>query len=327
MPSPLPMAVDIHLTAADMRRALEQDARAGLTASPKYLPPVWFYDEEGSHLFDEITRLEEYYPTRAERLLLTSHAVDIAGLAGADTLVELGAGACEKTRILLDAMAARGRLRAYLPFDVSDEFLRAAAQGLLEDYQGLEVRAVVADFHHHLDRIPTEGRRLIAFLGGTIGNLTPLERQRFLFDLNCTMDERDHLLLGTDLVKDTGRIVAAYDDAAGVTAAFNRNVLAVLNRELGADFVPERFTHVARWNAQDQWIEMRLRAVGQQVVRVGDLGLTVHFADGEDLLTEISAKFTADGVRRELEAAGFVVDGAWGAEDSEFLLTLAHPLC
>ncbi|MGP8058329.1 MAG: L-histidine N(alpha)-methyltransferase [Acidimicrobiales bacterium] len=322
-----PLSVDVHLTAADLRAALEHDVRSGLTATNKSIPPVWFYDEEGSRLFEEITALAEYYPTRAERALLEAHAPAIARLARADTLVELGAGACSKTRVLLDAMAADGPLVRYLPFDVSDEFLREAAGGLLADYQGLEVLAVVGDFHRHLGEIPALGRRLVAFLGGTIGNLGPAQRRRFLFDLNCTMGSVDHLLIGTDLVKDPRRIVAAYDDAAGVTAAFNRNVLAVLNAQLGADFDPDAFQHVARWNEAEEWVEMRLRASAPQKVRIADLDLEVMFAEGEELLTEISAKFTPQRIADELAAADFVVDATWGAEEGEFLLTLAHPYC
>lgn len=321
------LSVDVHLGPGDLRRALEEDVRAGLSAPAKSIPPVWFYDEEGSRLFEEITRLPEYYPTRAERRLLNDAAPAIAALARADTLVELGAGACDKTRLLLDAMAAEGPLRRYLPFDVSDDFLRAAAAGLVDDYAGLQVHAVIGDFHRHLDAIPTGGRRLVAFLGGTIGNLTPPERRRFLFDLNCTMGTADHLLIGTDLVKDPARIVAAYDDPAGVTARFNRNVLCVLNNQLGATFDPEAFDHVALWNPEEEWIEMRLRSVTDQTVTIADLSMTVSFAAGEDLLTEISAKFTPERVVRELEAVDFVVDGQWGADDGEFLLTLAHPYC
>jgi L-histidine N-alpha-methyltransferase len=319
------LTVDVHLTPSDLRDALVEDARLGLTAPEKSIPAVWFYDEEGSRLFEEITRLPEYYPTRAERRLLAQSAPEIARLAMADTLVELGAGACDKTRLLLDAMRARGPLSGYVPFDVSDEFLRAAAAGLVEDYQGLSVHAVVGDFHRHLDRIPTEGRRLLAFLGGTIGNLIPAQRHRFLADLAGTMHERDHFLLGADLVKDPARIVAAYDDRAGVTAAFNRNMLRVLDNRLGADFDPGRFDHVALWNAREQWIEMRLRSREDQVVHLGDLGLQIAFARGEDLLTEISAKFTPEGLAAELAAAGFEVEGRWGAEEGEFLLTLARP--
>jgi L-histidine Nalpha-methyltransferase len=321
------VTVDVHLGEEDLRAALEQDVRTGLSAAPKTLSPTWFYDEEGSRLFEEITGLDEYYPTRAERALLGRHAVEVAGIAGADTLVELGAGSCDKTRLLLDALAARGPLRQYVPFDVSDQFLFAAATGVADDYPGLNVHAVVGDFHRHLDRIPTEGRRLVAFLGGTIGNLRPEERRRFFFDLNCTMAASDHLLIGTDQVKDPSRIVAAYDDARGVTAEFNRNVLRVLNRTLGADFHLDRFAHVVRWDPRARWIEMRLRSACDQDVSIADLAMTVHFAEGEDLLTEISAKFTPDSIAAELAEAGYVVDRQWGAEEGEFLLTLAHPYC
>jgi len=319
--------VDVHLSSDDLRAALRRDVRDGLGSTSKSIPPVWFYDEEGSRLFEAITRLPEYYPTRAERALLEVHAPAIADMAAADTLVELGAGACDKTRLLLDAMARRGALRRYLPFDVSDEFLRDAASELMEAYDGLEVHAVVGDFHRHLDRIPVGGRRLVAFLGGTIGNLTPPQRRRFLFDVNCTMQVGDHLLLGTDLVKEPDRIVAAYDDAAGVTAQFNRNVLRVLNHRLGADFDPASFEHVARWNADEEWVEMCLRSTCEQVVAISDLDMTVGFDAGEDLLTEISAKFTPERVADELVASDFVVDGMWGADAGEFLLTLAHPYC
>ena len=321
------LTVDVFLTAAQLRTALEGDVLRGLTSEPKSIPPLWFYDEAGSRLFEDITRLPEYYPTRAERRLLTQHAGEIARLAHADTLVELGAGACDKTRLLLNAMRSSGPLVHYIPFDVSDEFLRKAATDLLDEYAGLSVHAVVGDFHQHLSRIPVAGRRLVAFLGGTIGNLTPAERQRFLFDLNCSMARHDHLLLGVDQVKDRDTIVAAYDDSAGVTAAFNRNVLHVINNELGANFSPDLFEHVALWNEADQWIEMRLRSTRDQAVHVAALDLDVEFARGEDLLTEISAKFVPSQLEDELLASDFVLDAMWGADEGEFLLVLAHPYC
>ncbi len=321
------IVVDVHLTGDDLRQKLAEDVRRGLAGRTKRIPPVWFYDETGSRLFEEITRLPEYYPTRAERHLLARHRSQIADIAGADTLVELGAGACDKTRVLLDAMTAQGGLRRYVPFDVSDDFLRVAAKDLRAAYADLDIHIVVGDFHEHLGRIPSDGRRLVAFLGGTIGNLVPDERRRFLFDLNCTMGYGDHLLLGSDLVKDPDRIVSAYDDAAGVTAEFNRNVLRVLNRQLGAAFEPQDFEHVARWNHQDQWIEMRLRSRCRQTVAIDDLDMAVEFDRGEEILTEISTKFTPDQVERELTDAGFVVDAMWGADDGEFLLSIAHPYC
>jgi L-histidine N-alpha-methyltransferase len=319
------LTVDVHLPNGALVDALARDARAGLTALPKSLPPVWFYDERGSQLFDDITRLPEYYLTRAERSILTAHADDIAEAAGADVLVELGSGTSDKTRLLLDAMARRS-LRRFVPFDVSEQTLRTAAEAINGRY-GIEVAAVVGDFHHHLDRIPREGRRLVAFLGSTIGNLTPAQRRRFLFDLDASMDHDDRLLLGTDLVKDSARLVAAYDDAAGVTAAFNRNVLVVLNRELGADFDPDAFDHIARWNADERWIEMRLRSRRRQTIAIEALDLRVGFAEGEDLLTEISAKFDEDQVRDELWESGFVVEHTWTDPAGDFLLTIARPYC
>jgi L-histidine Nalpha-methyltransferase len=319
--------IDVHLTPEEARRQMLADALKGLQGEQKSIPPVWFYDERGSRLFEDITQLDEYYPTRAERALLEAHASSIAELSKADTLVELGAGACEKTRVLLSALQEIGLLARYVPFDVSDEFLRGAVATLAEEFRSVDIHVVIGDFHQHLGDLPTEGRRLIAFLGGTIGNLNPAQRSRFLFDLNCTMSSDDSLLIGTDLVKDRKRLVAAYDDAAGVTADFNRNVLHVLNEQLGADFDPDLFSHVAVWNEDEQWIEMRLRAVQASDVSLAGAGITVRFEEGEDLLTEISAKFTPERVERELSDAGFVVEGMWGAEDGEFLLTLAHPFC
>jgi L-histidine N-alpha-methyltransferase len=319
--------IDVHLSPEDVRSQMRGDALRGLQADEKSIPPVWFYDERGSRLFEEITQLPEYYPTRAERALLEAYAPAIAGLAKADTLVELGAGACDKTRVLLSALQDAGTLTRYVPFDVSDEFLRDAADTLAGEFAALDMHLVIGDFHHHLGEIPTDGRRMIAFLGGTIGNLDPAQRARFLFDLNCTMSSDDFLLLGTDLVKDRARLIAAYDDSAGVTAAFNRNVLHVLNQQLGGNFDPDRFRHVAVWNEDAQWIEMRLRADAACEVSLADAGIRVRFEEGEDMLTEISAKFTPERVEAELEQAGFVVEEMWGAEDGEFLLTLAHPFC
>jgi L-histidine N-alpha-methyltransferase len=319
--------IDVHLSPDEVRRQMKLDALSGLGGREKSIPPVWFYDERGSQLFEEITQLPEYYPTRAERALLEAHAPAIAELSKADTLVELGAGACDKTRVLLSALEDAGTLERYVPFDVSDEFLRNAATTLAREFDTLDIHLVIGDFHHHLAEIPAGGRRLVAFLGGTIGNLDPAQRARFLFDLNCTMSNDDSLLLGTDLVKDRDRLVAAYDDSAGVTADFNRNVLFVLNEQLGGDFDPELFEHVAVWNEDEQRIEMRLRAGAATEVSLAEAGLTVRFEKGEDLLTEISTKFTPERVERELNEAGFVVEGMWGAEDGEFLLTLAHPYC
>jgi L-histidine N-alpha-methyltransferase len=324
MDTVIPPTIEVHLTPADLRSAMEADVRSGLTSSPKQLPPVYFYDDRGSRLFDEITRLPEYYPTRAERSILEAHAKDMVAGAGADVLVELGAGTCDKTRVLLDAMRDSGRLGTYIPLDVSDTTLWEAAVALSEEYPGLAVRAVVGDFHAHLDHLDAPDRRLFAFLGGTVGNFAPDQRTTFLAGLAATMRSGDCLLLGTDVIKDRARLVAAYDDAAGVTAEFNRNVLRVLNRDLGADFAPDRFAHVARWNEAEHRIEMWLRSLDDCRVRVADLDLEVGFAAGEEMLTELSTKFSVEALRDELEACGLVVEDSWVADGDEFVLTLAR---
>ena len=299
---------------------MRADARAGLTASPKVLPPKWFYDEEGCRLFDEITRLPEYYPTRTERVILARHAGEIAARTSADTLVELGSGTSEKTRLLLDALSAHGSLQRFVPFDVSEPTLREAASAIELEYPGVDVHAVVGDFERHLDRLPGGGTRLVAFLGSTIGNLDPDGRARFYQSIASGLAPDDALLLGTDLVKDPRRLEAAYDDSAGVTAAFNRNVLAVLNRELTADFAPDRFAHVARWNPTEEWIEMRLRSQAAQTVRVDELDLEVEFADGEEMRTEISTKFRRERVEAELAAAGLALAAWWTDPGGDFAL-------
>jgi L-histidine N-alpha-methyltransferase len=323
--SALPIRVDVHLEPDAMARALEADVRDGLAQIPKTLPPKWFYDERGSELFDAITRLPEYYPTRAERAILLERAGEIASRTGADTLVELGSGTSEKTRLLLDALARAGTLQRFVPFDVSEETLRAAATAVASEYGGVEVHAVVGDFEHHLDRIPAGGRRVVAFLGSTIGNLAPDARASFLAEVADGLTPSDSLLLGTDLVKDVGRLVAAYDDSDGVTAEFNRNVLRVLNRELDADFDVDAFAHVARWNEQEEWIEMWLRSERAQQVVLARLGLHVGFGAGEELRTEISAKFRRGGVERELAAAGLGLDAWWTDRAGDFALSLSSP--
>ena len=320
-----PIRVDVHLEPDAMARALEADVRAGLTAPIKWLPPKWFYDERGSELFDLITRLPEYYPTRTERAILAEHATEIASRSRADTLVELGSGTSEKTRLILDALDDAGTLRRFVPFDVSEETLRSAAESLAREYDPCEVHAVVGDFEHHLSQIPIGGRRVVAFLGSTIGNLAPEARAKFLAEVASALRPGDGFLLGTDLVKDPERLVRAYDDAQGVTAEFNRNVLRVLNRELDADFDVDAFAHVAIWDPEDEWIEMRLRADGAQQIAISRLGLDVDFADGEELRTEISAKFRRDGVERELAAVGLEVAEWWTDPAGDFALSLSFP--
>lgn len=322
--SPTTVTVDVHLTDADWQASLAAECAAGLVAVPKRLSPVWFYDAHGSDLFDQITRLPEYYPTRAERSLLVAHAADIIDAAGPDTLVELGSGTSEKTRMLLDGMAARSGSARYVPFDVSEQTVRQAAEELTVAYPDLQVHAVVGDFHHHLGEIPAGDRRLVSFLGGTIGNLDPSGRSRFLRDLRGMTEAGDSVLIGIDLVKDRDTLVRAYDDAAGVTAAFNRNALAHVNRVLGADFDPEAFEHVALWNDRDEWIEMHLVSTRAQVVTVGSLGISTTFGRGEPLLTEISAKFTPERFAEELGAACFEIVGTW-TEAPGYQLVLARP--
>ncbi|MFV2175717.1 L-histidine N(alpha)-methyltransferase [Actinomadura sp. LOL_016] len=315
--------MDRFLTADDLAKSLRADVRDGLTAAPKTLPPKWFYDERGSELFEEITALDEYYPTRREREILTARAPDIAAATGARTLLELGAGSGEKTRLLLDALA--GTLRTYVPVDVSADFLEDAARGIAADHPGLAVRPVAADYEQHLHLLPGGERTLVAFLGGTIGNMPPAERIGFLGGVRATLGDDGFLLVGADLVKDTGRLVRAYDDAAGITAEFNRNVLRVLNRELDADFDPSAFEHVACWNAAEEWIEMRLRSVRDQDVRIGGLDLDVSFAAGEETRTEISAKFRRERLESELGAAGLALAEFWTDPAGDFSLSLARP--
>ncbi|WP_371613217.1 L-histidine N(alpha)-methyltransferase [Streptomyces clavifer] len=300
--------------------ALRADVLSGLTRQPKTLPPKWFYDAHGSDLFEEITRLDEYYPTRSEREILIARAGDIAAASGARTLIELGSGSSEKTRHLLDALPG---LHTYVPVDVSESALTGAAQALLAERPGLCVHALIADFTHVLELPDSPGPRLVAFLGGTLGNLLPRERAEFLRSVRARLSPGDGLLLGTDLVKDEATLVAAYDDGAGVTAAFNKNVLTVVDRELGADFQLDDFDHVAVWDPHHEWIEMRLRARRALTVKIRELDLVVPFEEGEELRTEISAKFRKEGVREELAAAGLRLDQWWTDSGGRFALSLA----
>jgi L-histidine N-alpha-methyltransferase len=300
--------------------ALRADVHRGLTGRPKTLPPKWFYDAHGSDLFEKITELPEYYPTRAEREILLARSGDIAAATRARTLVELGSGSSEKTRHLLDALTD---LHTYVPVDVSESALTQAGQALAAERPGLDVHALIADFTAELTLPGTPGPRLVAFLGGTIGNLLPAERAAFLASVRALLAPGDALLLGTDLVKDEEVLVRAYDDAAGVTAAFNKNVLTVIDRELGADFEPAAFDHVALWDAEHEWIEMRLRSRTAQTVKVPALGLAVDFAAGEELRTEVSAKFRQEGVRAELFAAGLDLTHWWTDEAGRFALSLS----
>ncbi len=323
-PGPGRLRVDVHLAPDLLDRSLRADVAEGLTADPKVLPPKWFYDDRGSELFDRITRLPEYYPTRRETEILRRCAPDVVGLTGADTVVELGSGTSEKTLLLLDAFAAHGALARVVAVDVSEATLRDAAARIDARYPGVAVHAVVGDFDHHLADLPAEGHRVVVFLGGTIGNLDPTERAAFLDDLATSLRPGEHLLLGTDLVKDPARLVAAYDDGAGVTAEFNRNVLHVINGALDADFDPAAFAHEARWNAPEERIEMWLRADTEQTVSIAALDLEVRFAAGEAVRTELSCKFRPEGVDAELHDAGFTTIERWTDPGGDFALTLAR---
>jgi len=340
-----------HLPADFSAQSLRDDVRTGLTAPRKWLPPRWFYDKVGSELFEDITALREYYPTRTERAILAESATAIVSAAGVDTLIELGSGSSEKTRLLLDAMLdatvdqtaglaeRRGQgspadpiappavrpVPSYVALDVSEDALRSACAALVSSYPRLRVGALRADFTHHLELLPAPAaaeRRMVAFLGSTIGNFEPTERATFLRVLHAQLRDDDHFLLGADLVKSADVLVPAYDDAAGVTAAFNLNLLDVLNHSLRADFDRSSFDHVVVWDAQHEWIEMRLRATRDMVVRLPDLDLDVHFDRGEDVRTEISAKFRRETLTAELVAAGFISRGWWTDQRDWFSLSL-----
>jgi L-histidine Nalpha-methyltransferase len=318
----LPITIDVLLGPDEWNAGLRADALAGLTATPKTLTPTWLYDDTGSALYDAITRLPEYYPARTEQSILDRWAPEMVAITGPDTLVELGSGTSDKTRSLLDAIAMTGALRRYVPFDVADATLREASARIATDY-AIEVRGVVGDFRRHLVAVPSEGVRLFAFLGGTVGNFEPDERAALLTQIAAAMVPGDALLLGTDLVKDHGRLVRAYDDAAGVTAAFNKNVLSVLNHELGADFDLDDFDHVALFDTRQEWIEMRLRSRRRHSVHVPGLGLMLQFEAGEELRTEISSKFRIERIGFELAAAGLRVADMWTDPAGDFALTLA----
>lgn len=317
------LSVRNHLPLRARRTALEADAAAGLGAPSKRLSPVWFYDERGSQLFEEITRLPEYYLTRAERSILEVNGRAIAGTANCDTLIELGSGSSEKTRSLLDSMAGRDLLSHYVALDVSEEILLSSASRIHADYD-IDVTAVIADFTSQLHLVPGGERRLFTFLGSTIGNFDPPGRAHFLAELAGAMSAGDRFLLGADLVKGTDRLLAAYNDAAGVTAEFNLNVLRVVNHELGADFDLDRFEHQATWDADNSWIEMRLIAREGHRVFVEAVGVEACFAPGEGLRTEISTKFTVDGLGTELRNAGFQPEMTWFDTNRDFEVVLAR---
>jgi L-histidine N-alpha-methyltransferase len=320
-----PLTLAVHTVGRSARSELIADVQHGLAQSPKTLPPRWFYDERGSQLFDRITELPEYYQTRTETQILHDCAAAVAAAVQPESLVELGAGSCAKTRILLDAAHAQCGLTTFVPFDVSDAALSHAAHGLLDDYPWLCVYGLVGDFATHLSYIPRLGRRLVAFLGSTIGNLDGTERRRFLADVRGLLAPGDAFLIGLDLVKDRDELIAAYDDGAGVTAEFNRNVLRVINRELDAGFDVDAFAHVALWNDEESRIEMHLRALRDMRVDIPAASMVVDFARGETVRTEISCKFTRESGEAMLaDAAMRVVQWHTDAR-GRFALALALP--
>ncbi len=316
--------IEVHLAEGTAMDDLDIDVREGLCSPFKELPPKYFYDERGSRLFEEITRLPEYYPTRAERSILEDRAVEIVDAAGCDALIELGSGSAAKTRVLLNAMRDADSLETYVPVDISEEITRRTAAALIGEYPDLSVHGVVCDYEIHLERLPREEGGLFAFLGGTIGNFYPATRRSFLARIASLMYPGDRFLLGTDLVKGRDRLEAAYNDSAGVTAEFNKNVLHVVNRELGADFDPDAFEHVAFWDEENSWIDIRLRSQGAQVVSIPRLDMAVEFIEGEEMRTEISTKFTRKALERTYTRVGLEMVEWWTDPEELFALSLAR---
>ncbi|HET9120156.1 MAG TPA: L-histidine N(alpha)-methyltransferase [Solirubrobacterales bacterium] len=301
------------------------DVRAGLTSPFKELSPRYFYDERGSELFEEITGLDEYYPTRCEREILETKASEISEAANRPaSLIELGSGSARKTRVLLDAMREASCLEAYCPVDISEEITRDTAEAIASEYEGIRVHGLVCDFEFDLERVPVEGPRVIALLGGTIGNFAPHQRAGFLRRIANLLGPEDRFLLGTDLVKEPAILEAAYNDSRGVTAEFNKNVLAVLNRQLGADFDLDSFEHVARWDPENLWMDIRLRSLANQVVNFAALDILVPFGAGEEMRTEISTKFLRPGLEGIYAEAGLELTDWWTDREGLYALSLAR---
>ena len=320
------IAIELHLPEGGSWAGMAEDVREGLSCPFKELPPKYFYDERGSALFEAITELDEYYPTRAERSILDTRASEIVAAAEPTTLIELGSGAASKTRALLDAMYAAGTLETYVPVDISEEITRRAAAELVSEYDGLRVHGIVCDYETHLERVPREEGALIAFLGGTIGNFRPAPRRSFLARIATLMYPGDRFLLGTDLVKDPGLLELAYNDPGGVTEEFNKNVLRVLNRELDADFDPDAFEHVAFWDADNEWMDIRLRSLAEQFIDLRALDMRTHFARNEEMRTEISTKFTRARLEASYADAGLELVEWWTDPDGLYALSLARPI-
>ncbi len=320
------VAIDVHLPRDGVHAGMAEDVREGLSCPFKELPPKYFYDERGSQLFEQITEVPEYYPTRAERSILEAHSSEIVAAAGAGILIELGSGSAAKTRFLLDAMRDADLLDTYVPVDISEEITRKTAAELVQEYPGLRVHGIVCDYETHLERVPREEGALLAFLGGTVGNFRPAPRRSFLARIATLMYPGDRFLLGTDLVKDAARLEAAYDDSAGVTAEFNKNVLEVLNRELGANFDLAQFEHVAFWDPDNEWVDIRLRSLAEQFIDVKELDMRVHFARMEEMRTEISTKFTRERLEESYADAGLELTDWWTDPDGLYALSLARAI-
>jgi L-histidine Nalpha-methyltransferase len=323
--APQEITIDVHLPPGGPLSGMAADVRAGLTKPFKELSPRYFYDEHGSELFERITELPEYYPTRCERKILELHSPEICAAAGGPaTLIELGSGSATKTRVLLNAMRNAGCLEAYAPVDISEQITRSTAEAIASEY-GITVHGLVCDFERDLERIPLGGPRVIALLGGTIGNFEPAQRASFLARVANLLGDEDHFLLGTDLVKETAKLEGAYNDSAGVTADFNKNVLAVLNDRLGCDFDLDNFEHVAFWDAENLWMDIRLRSLAQQVVNISALEMQVAFDRGEEMRTEISTKFAREGLAGIYAESGLEMVGWWTDPDELYGLSLARP--
>jgi L-histidine Nalpha-methyltransferase len=317
--------IEVYLPEAGRWAGMAEDVREGLSSPFKEIPPKYFYDERGSKLFEAITELPEYYPTRAERAILQREGAAIVAAARPTTLIELGSGSAAKTRHLLDAMRNAGSLENYVPVDISEAITHRIAEELVAEYEGLRVHGIVCDYETHLERVPREEGALVAFLGGTIGNFRPAPRRSFLARIATLMYPGDRFLLGTDLIKDRATLEAAYNDSQGITAEFNKNVLRVLNRELDGDFDPDAFEHVAFWDADNEWMDIRLRSLNEQFIDLRELDMRSHFARNEEMRTEISTKFTRERLETSYADAGLELVEWWTDPDELYALSLAKP--
>jgi L-histidine N-alpha-methyltransferase len=315
--------IEVLLEPGGAPATMAAEVEAGLRASPKWLPSKYFYDTRGSALFEQITELPEYYPTRTERAILESLAHEITGDSPPVELIELGSGAAKKTRVLIEAARAHGSLRRFIPVEVSQDIAEQSARRLARDYPGLDVHVVVGDFERHLDRLPAGEARLVVFLGGTIGNFMRPDAVRFISRVAGLLDGRSRFLLGTDLVKDRSVLHAAYNDSQGITAEFNRNILNVVNDHLGSDFDPAAFAHVAFFNEDASRIEMHLRSLADQVVSIPSLQMEVRFGQGELLRTEVSHKYTRESVEALFADAGLRLARWFTDPQDYFALSLA----